>query len=448
MVEKERVLEADTSGEHAWRARVAVLTLGTFAVGTDGFIIVGLLPEIHKTFDVSTGDAGLMVSVFAIAYAILGPVLATATGRLPRRTVLVTGVALLAAGNAVTASAHVYGLVLASRALAGAGAALFVASAVATAAHIAGDAHRGRAISMVTAGATVSLVLGAPLGTFLGGTWGWQASIWCVAGVAGLVALALALLLPDIRLDQTATLRQRIAPLTDGRVLRILVVTLLAFIAVFLPFTYMSAVFATAAHGQQSRIALMLLVFGVAATFGNLTAGSLADKYDPRRVVIGATIGIAVVCLLMIPIRNVYGLVVVAEALSGVVSYSVIGPQQHRIIPLAPAGGASLVTALNTSTGYLGNFLSSILGAVLLAAVGTGTVLLPVAAGFAALAALLTWGLGRPRGVAAGARNAAADVDADARQGGTSQGSASQSSALQGGAPGNDAPGRLAESAK
>ncbi|MFC4114037.1 MFS transporter [Nonomuraea zeae] len=385
-------------GESPWRGRAAVLTLGTFAVGTDGFVIVGLLSQIQKTLQVSTAAAGQLVSVFAIAYALLGPVLAAFTGRWSRRRVLVTGIALLAAGNAVTASAHVYGLVLASRVLAGSGAALFVASAVATAAHLAGEQRRGRAIAMVTAGATLSLVLGAPLGTLIGGAWSWQMAIWFVAAVAVGVAVVIAALLPPIRLDQGATLRQRIAPLTDRRVLRVLVVTLLAFIGIFLPFTYMSAVFAPAIGGEQARLALLLLVFGVAATAGNLTAGSLTDRYGSRRVVIGATMGVAAVCVVMLAVQQVFILVAIAQALSGVVSYSVMGPQQHRIIAYAAPESASLVTSLNTSAGYLGNFLASSIGAVILSITGSATLLLPIAAAFAAFAAFLAWWLPRSTG--------------------------------------------------
>lgn len=387
-----------TIGTRHWRARTAVLTLGTFVVGTDGFIIVGLLPRIHTTLNVSIGAAGQMVSVFSITYALIGPVLAALTGKWPRRSVLVTGIALLAAGNAVTASAQNFGLVLASRGLAGAGAALFAASSVATAAYLAGDERRGRAISMVTAGATLSLVLGAPLGTFIGGAWGWQAAIWFVAGLGAVVAAVIAVMLPAIRLDQAATLRQRIAPLTDGRVLRILVVTLLAFIGVFLPFTYMSAVFAPAIGGDQSRLALLLLVFGITATAGNLTAGSLADRFDARRVVIAATLGVAVVCVIMVLVRDVLVLSAVAVALSGIVSYSIIGPQAYRIIGYAPPGGASLVTSLNTSSAYLGQFLSSTVGAVILTSSGSTVLLLTVAAVVAALAMFLTWFLSRRAG--------------------------------------------------
>ncbi|MEO3868219.1 MFS transporter [Nonomuraea sp. B12E4] len=380
-------------GEPAWRVQAAVLTLGTFVVGTDGFIIVGLLPQIQKTLHVGPAAAGQMVSVFAIAYALLGPIFAAFTGRWPRRRVLVTGIALLALGNAVTASAHGHGLVLASRVLAGSGAALFVASAVATAAHLAGDQRRGKAIAMVTAGATLSLVLGAPLGTLIGGAWGWQMAMWFVAAVAAVVAAVIAVLLPPIRLDQGATMRQRIAPLTDQRVLRVLIVTLPAFIGIFLPFTYMSAVFAPAIGGEQARLALLLLVFGVAATAGNLTAGSLADRYGSRRVVIGATVGVAAVCMVMLPVREVVILAAIAQALSGVVSYSVMGPQQHRIIAHATAESASLVTSLNTSAAYLGNFMAGGIGAVILTTTGSAALLLPIAAAFAAFAAFLAWRL-------------------------------------------------------
>jgi MFS transporter, DHA1 family, inner membrane transport protein len=387
-----------TVAARAWRARTAVLALGTFVVGTDGFIIVGLLPEIHTTLNVSISAAGQMVSVFSITYALIGPVLAALTGKWPRRTVLVTGIALLAAGNAVTASAHNFGLVLASRGLAGAGAALFAASAVATAAYLAGDKRRGSAIAMVTAGATLSLVLGAPLGTFIGGAWGWQAAIWFVAGIGAVAAVVIAFMLPAIKLDQGATLRQRISPLTDGRVLRILVVTLLAFIGVFLPFTYMSAVFAPATGGDQARLALLLLVFGITATVGNMTAGSMADRFDARRVVIAATLGLAVVCVLMILVRDVFVLAAITVALSGVFSYSIIGPQAYRIINYAPPGGTSLVTSLNTSTAYLGQFLSGTFGAVILTGSGSTALLLSIAAAFAALAAFLAGWLSRRAG--------------------------------------------------
>ncbi|RJO78078.1 MFS transporter [Nocardia panacis] len=382
------------SPDKGWRARIAILALGSFAVGTDGYVIVGLLPQIAGTLHVGIAASGQLVSVFALVYALMAPVLAALTGRWSRRRVLVTALALLGAGNAVTALAGDYALVLASRVVAGCGAALFSASAVATASHLAPQRRRGSAIAMVTTGATLALVLGAPMGTVIGDAWGWQSAIWFITVLAAVVAAAIAVLLPDIRLDPAATLRQRLAPLTDMRVLRVLVVTLLGFVAIFLPFTYMSAVFAPAIDGRESRLALLLMVFGIAATVGNLTAGRLADRYRPRFVVVGALAGIAVVFAIMPLVRDSFVLAVAVQALAGLVCFSVIGPQQHRIIAHAPAGGAPVVTSLNLSTAYLGNFCAGALGAVLLS---SGAAYVPaVAAAFALVAGLVAaWGRDR-----------------------------------------------------
>ncbi|MFI7098837.1 MFS transporter [Streptomyces sp. NPDC050161] len=392
----------DAPPRQGWRARTALLTLGAFAVGTDGYVIVGLLPQINNTLHVSSAASGQLVSVFALVYAILSPVLAAVTGKWPRQRVLVAGLLLLAAGNAVTALADDYGLVLASRILAGSGAALFTASAVATAAYLAPGERRGSAIAMVTAGSTLSLVLGAPLGTVIGNQWGWHAAIWFIAGIAGVVAAAIATLLPNISVGQAVPLRQRLVPLADRRVLKVLAVTLLAFVGIFLPFTYMSAIFAPATGGSQDRLALLLMVFGIAATAGNLTAGRLADRFNARIVVVLATLCITLVFLAMLAARGTFTLVVVLEAVAGFVCFSVIGPQQHRIIDYAPEGGAPLVTSLNLSTAYLGNFASSVLGAVILSTASSAAFVLPVAAAFALAACLIAMWTARSAGATGG----------------------------------------------
>ncbi|HWN35367.1 MAG TPA: MFS transporter, partial [Pseudonocardia sp.] len=167
-----------------WLPQVAVLAFGTFAVGTDAFVIAGLLPAISHSLSVSVGAAGQLVSVFSIAYAVLSPVLAALTGNWSRRTVLVTALLVFAAGNVATAVVPGYPLVLAARVLAAAGAAMFTPNAGATAATIAGDQRRGRAIAVVTVGLTSSLALGAPLGTAIGNAWGWRATMWFVTALA------------------------------------------------------------------------------------------------------------------------------------------------------------------------------------------------------------------------------------------------------------------------
>lgn len=139
-----------------WRVHAMVLALGTFVVGTDAFVIAGLLPSISGSLNVGVGAAGQLVTVFSLAYAALTPVLATLTANWSRRSVLVVALVVFAAGNVVTAVAPDYWSALASRVVAAAGAGIYTASASAAAAALAGEERRGRAISIVMLGLTSS----------------------------------------------------------------------------------------------------------------------------------------------------------------------------------------------------------------------------------------------------------------------------------------------------
>uniref|UniRef100_UPI000A8D66D6 MFS transporter n=1 Tax=Actinomadura kijaniata TaxID=46161 RepID=UPI000A8D66D6 len=199
-------------------ARALVLAGGTFAIGTDAFVVAGVLPGIAGSLGVGVPAAGQLVTVFALAYALLSPVMAAATGAWPRRRVLLTGLVVLALGNAATALAPGYGWVLAARAVAAAGAAMFTPAAGATAAALAAPEHRGRALSYVSVGLVSSTALGVPLGTLLGEAVSWRGTIWFVTALAAVAALAVALWLPPVPAPPAVGLRRRLAPLGDRRV--------------------------------------------------------------------------------------------------------------------------------------------------------------------------------------------------------------------------------------
>lgn len=373
-----------------WRAHASALAFGAFAVGTDAFVIAGLLPDISASLGVSVGAAGQLVSVFALAYALLSPVLAALTSKWSRRDVLITALLVFAVGNLATALAPVYALVLAARVLAAAGAAMFTPNAGATAATLAGPERRGRAISIVTLGLSGSLALGAPLGTFIGDAFGWKATMWFVTALALIVVPVIALRLPEIRIGADAGLRQRLAPLADRKVLSVLVGTLMAFIGIYLPYTYISAIFEPATGDDGDLVALLLLVYGLAGCAGNLFAGRMADRHGPHKVVIAATTLLTVVFLVILLGRGSLVTALPLVLLSGIGSWSVTAPQQHRIIALAPSGAESLVISLNAAVLYLALSISGVVGAGMLETLPASSIPLGATV-FVALAAVLTW---------------------------------------------------------
>lgn len=127
----------------SWTKPVALLSFGTFIVGTDAHSVAGLLPEMAAAMETSIGVAGQSVTVFAISYALLAPVLAVTLARHRPRHNLLLALGVFAAGNLLTAAAGSMPVLLVGRAVAAAGAALFTPTAGAMAARLAGPERRG-----------------------------------------------------------------------------------------------------------------------------------------------------------------------------------------------------------------------------------------------------------------------------------------------------------------
>jgi predicted MFS family arabinose efflux permease len=365
--------------------RILLLATATFAVGTDGFVINGLLPAIGRDLAVSTATAGQLVAVFALTYAVLSPVLASLTARTDRKWVVLGALGVFVLSNVLTATATSFGVALASRALAGAAAALITPTAVAVAVSLVDDGRRGRALAVVMGGLSVASAVGVPLGTWIGGT-DWRLTLWLVAAVGAAAWLGILVGVPAVVLSAPARLRDRLAPLGDRRILASGLTTVLTFAALYTTFTYVAPVVAAATGGDAGLLAVLLWVAGVAGVLGNIAAGHLTDRKGARPVVLAGLAGLVVVqALLLLPISM--GLAIV-WAIGGGVTWLVVVGQQHRMVSLAPQS-AQVVLGLNGSALYLGISLGSVAGGVALGTGGAAAVV-ATAVGLAALAAVFT----------------------------------------------------------
>ncbi|MER6010983.1 MFS transporter [Streptomyces bluensis] len=388
-------------------SRLLVLALGTFAIGTDSFVVAGILPNVASDLDVSNSAAGQLVTVFALSYAVLSPVMAAATAHWPRKRLLLSGLFVLALGNALTALLPTFGLVVASRVLAGLGAAMFTPTASVTASTLATPEKRGKALAIVMAGLSGATALGAPIGTVIGSQSDWRTTMWFVVALAVLAAIGVAALLPDVPSLPPVKLSQRLKPLGDTRILFTLLTTVLVLMGLYTVYTYIAISFDRATDGNGTTLAVLLFIWGIAATLGNLGGGSLTDKLGSR-VVINSAIVIAAIDFVLLPLssRNTVtaGIALVVWGLCG---WGVLVPQQHRLIQINPAG-APLSIALNAAALYLGVSASggtgaagiSLFGAYNLGLVGAVFIVLGLVTAEIARALIVRRGKLAPAGVA------------------------------------------------
>lgn len=343
--------------------RLFILALGMFALGTDSFVVAGILPEVSRTFRVSIGAVGQLTTAYAITYALMAPVIAAVAAHVPRKRMLLFALGIFAIANLITASAPNFAIAMASRILAGIGAAMFAPTATGAAASLVAPERRGRALSIVIAGLTVSTALGTPIGAVIAALGDWRWTMAFVSALAVAAALGISILLANVPLPPKITLAQRIAPVADPRVALTLLCTWLYQSGHFIVYTYFTVVFDRAIGHNAVLTGALLVIWGVSGTVSNLVTGRLADSIGDRKLIPAMLTVLTLVVATFSWTGATLWTTIPALIIYGIVSWGLLAPQQRRLVQLAPQT-APVVLGLNTSFTYLGVTVAGIVGAL------------------------------------------------------------------------------------
>ena len=258
------------------------LTLSAFAIGTTEFVIVGLIPTIANSLQVSVPSAGLLVSLYALGVAVGAPVLTALTGRLPRKQLLLALMALFTVGNLFAWLAPNYEALMAARVLTGLAHGVFFSIGSTIATSLVSKEKAASAIALMFTGLTLALVTGVPLGTFIGQHLGWQATFLAVSLLGIVALLGSAMLIPaNIASKAPASILTQMAVMKKPRLLLVYAMTALGYGGSFIAFTYLAPILEDISGFSASTVGLVMLVYGVSVSFGNIWGGKLADKKGP-----------------------------------------------------------------------------------------------------------------------------------------------------------------------
>lgn len=277
---------------------VAALAGGTFTVVTSEMLPVGLLTPMSDALRISTGAAGLSLTVTGLVAAVSAPLLTAWGGRFDRRAMLAVLMAVVVLGNLGTAWSSNFGVLIAARVLVGIGMGGVWAIAVGLAVRLVPSRSVGPATSLVFSGVAVASVLGIPAGTYIGALIGWRAAFTVTAGLALLVALAMLAFLPNLPAEQSISLRAAMGRARDPRVRNGLLVVAFLVTGHFAAYTYIRPVLEDRASADAGQISTLLLVYGIAGVAGTFAAGSLAARF-PRRALVAIAAVLAAAVLLL-----------------------------------------------------------------------------------------------------------------------------------------------------
>jgi predicted MFS family arabinose efflux permease len=343
--------------------RLLVLALGMFALGTDSFVVAGVLPQISHGFNVPIGAAGQMTTVYAITYALMAPTIAALAADIPRKILLLSSLLVFVVANLATALAPSFSFALGTRAVAGLGAAMFAPTATGAAATMVAPEKRGFALSVVIAGLTGATALGSPIGAVIGGLGDWRWTMVFVSGLAAASGLGVWLLLSHVPLAPKITLAQRVAPIADPRVALTLLCTFLYMTGQFITYTYFTVVFDRVLRHNTLLTGALLVLWGSCGTICNLAAGRMVDSFGSRNVISGMLVILALILASMAWAGGSLGATILSLAIWGAVGWGLLAPQQHRLVSLAHQT-APVVLGLNTSCTYLGVTAAGVIGAI------------------------------------------------------------------------------------
>jgi predicted MFS family arabinose efflux permease len=363
-----------------------LLALGNFVVGMGAFVVIGIVSPIAEGLSVSTADAGIVLTSYAIAYALLSPVGAALTGSLPRRTVLTAALGLFCLGSLLSGISASLPMLTAARVMVALGAALYTPLSAGVAVAVSPPEERGRALARVFAGMTLAQVAGVPLGAWLAYRFGWQAPFHVSAALAAFCAAVLVRAIPASLHVQGGSIPNILRALGDRRLMVAVTFTATLMAAVYVLFTYFGPLIEASVGVNPELRTAYLVLFGLGAVAGNIMGGYLSDRVGPpRTLVLACAVQLAALPLFSVipmPPLLLAGLVLVWSGFA----WCFVAPQQSRLAAIAPQA-AALALALNSAMIYAGIAVGSAIGARLLAWQGLG--ILGIAAGIGAALALL-----------------------------------------------------------
>jgi DHA1 family arabinose polymer transporter-like MFS transporter len=337
------------------------LALGGLGIGTTEFVMMGLLPDIAKDFNISIPTAGHLISAYAAGVVIGAPLLVAISGNFAPKKILLVLMGLFTLFNGLSAIVPGNTALLVTRLLSGLPHGAFFGVGSVVASRLADKGKEAQAISMMFAGLTLANLLIVPLGTFLGHHYSWRYTFGIVALIGAITLVFLQLWLPAIPIVRSGNFKSEMGIFRRWEPWLIILTTAIGTGGLFAWISYIAPLMTDVSHFSAGTVSYIMILAGLGMVAGNIMGGRLADKMEPARACIILLISMTIVLLLIFSFSANQVLSLCFTFVAAALSIALATPIQVLMIRTAKEG--ELIGAAATQAAFnIGNALGALFG--------------------------------------------------------------------------------------
>ncbi|SET96111.1 MFS transporter, DHA1 family, purine base/nucleoside efflux pump [Salinibacillus kushneri] len=344
--------------------RVYLLMMIAFVIGMVELIIGGILDLIANDLNITLGQAGFLITIFSLIFAIMSPILLVMTAKMERKKLMMISLFIFLIGNVITVFSSTYSIVFLGRVISATSGALLIILCLVMSPGLVERKYRARAIGLVSMGVSGAIVLGVPFGILIGNTLGWRAPFVVITILTLISMLGVYFLMEKVTPTPPVPIKDQLKTLQSPKIVFAHATTFLYMTGHTALYAYLKPFLQASTSLDGTWISVIYFAFGFAAVSGGGIGGTLGDLFGTKQTIVFSLIIFGIIVYSIPYMTFNIPLLFAGVVIWGVLSWAISPAMQSYLIETSPETSDTQQSLSNSSLHFgvaFGSFLGGII---------------------------------------------------------------------------------------